>query len=372
MNNTTDGASGDSPDLRYFVSLYEAINISWKVWPPFILLVGGLGNIATILVMRRIKGCHSSQHVILIALAVADFSILYTGLLRLWLLFFVDVDVRRLHTVLCKLHLWLVYSCITSSAWLLTCVTVQRALAVTWPHRVRAVCTARRAGVVVAAVVVTTCSLHFHLVLGMRLTLDISQPNPETECDGNSPEYIAFRTRVFPWLDMCLSSFLPSICQLVCDVVLSRSLFRASFDSAVTVSHVDTARGSNNNNSSSNNSSRGSNARRKTASRTTAMVLVLSFTFLSLTLPLPLYVIWNNHVTRHASFSVQLFVSRVLVWTVTTALLYTNSAVNFILYCLTGTRFRQEFWKLLTCGRDDRSAKTGREAASTSAHEQRK
>nr|KAG5696512.1 hypothetical protein BaRGS_021048 [Batillaria attramentaria] len=39
-----------------------------------------------------------------------------------------------------------------------------------------------------------------------------------------------------------------------------------------------------------------------------------------------------------------------LAWAVTNMLWYTNSAVNFLLYCVSGTRFRNAFVTWITCG----------------------
>ncbi|KAL8562143.1 hypothetical protein ACOMHN_041978 [Nucella lapillus] len=55
------------------------------------------------------------------------------------------------------------------------------------------------------------------------------------------------------------------------------------------------------------------------------------------------------------------------VYIVCTLLGHTNHAVNFYLYCLTGRRFREEFLKVLCCGRGGRRllrVLSGKEAAS--------
>ncbi|KAL8576501.1 hypothetical protein ACOMHN_003059 [Nucella lapillus] len=222
MDNTTDRALGagestqPTPDTGVsFTQLqdFQTIVTLWKVWTPNILLLGALGNIATIVVMRRIKDHNSSQHVLLMSLALSDLLLLYTGALREWLRYMFQVDMQSLHSVSCKLHSWTLYSANVISAWLVTSVTVQRTMAVIWPHKVRALCTVRTTWAVVAAVVFTSCALNFHFVVGIILSED------KTHCTLGSGGYAQFYRRIFTWIDMCVASLVPAVTQLVCDVI---------------------------------------------------------------------------------------------------------------------------------------------------------
>ncbi|KAL8582224.1 hypothetical protein ACOMHN_036981 [Nucella lapillus] len=310
--NTTDATS--YPE-------YQAAMLLWAIWPPCILLLGGFGNIATICVMRRIRDHNSSQHVILMSLAVSDFFFLYVGALRVWLKYYILVDIYGWHPAVCKLYAWVIYSSNATSAWLLTCVTVQRTMAVKWPHKIKMVCTVRRTWIAVAAVVISVCTLQSHWLVGMEFS--------GGWCIFMSADYLQF-VLLWSWVDTCLSSLLPSICLLVCDIFLSLALFQASSDTSVTVA-----------------SNSGTNLRRKTASRTTIMILVVSCTFLVLTLPVCVYIIWLDFV--ELGQSPRLNAKSQLAKAVTFLLWYTNSAVNFLLYCFTGTKFRKEFFSWLSC-----------------------
>ncbi|KAL8576498.1 hypothetical protein ACOMHN_003056 [Nucella lapillus] len=116
--NTPDSALGAETSTKLstqgaglsFIQL-QAGFILWKVWTSFFSWEL-LGNIATIAVMaRRIKDHNSSQHVLLMSLALSDLLLLYTGALREWLRYMFQVDMQSLHNVSCKLHSWtLLYS----------------------------------------------------------------------------------------------------------------------------------------------------------------------------------------------------------------------------------------------------------------------
>ena len=89
--------------------------------------------------------------------------------------------------------------------------------------------------------------------------------------------------------------------------------------------------------------------RNKAASSVTLTVIILSMTFIILTLPNGLYfVVFMALVDVQTSSGIA---KGYLYGTVIALLLYCNMAVNFYLYCLTGRRFRQEFYNILRCGR---------------------
>ncbi|KAL8574780.1 hypothetical protein ACOMHN_035323 [Nucella lapillus] len=304
----------------------QALTIIGKVWPPCLLVLGGFGNMATIFVMRRLKSHYSVQHILIMALAVADLFSLSTGTLRRVIYELSAVDVRGVHTVMCKVHLWMTYSSNTISAWLVTCITVQRTMAVLWPHRIRTMCTARAAWMTIAAVAVCAYTFQVHFIVGRKTSED-------KRCIALIGVYENFCRYIFPWLNMSVSSLLPYICQVVCDVILSWSLFRASSFSSTAVS-----------------TAHNTDSRRKTASSATVMVLALSCAFVLLTLPMRVSQVWYHYRYSHGNEKpkyVPLSVDVLL--DVSFMLLYTNSAVNFILYCLTGTRFRREFCSLMCC-----------------------
>ena len=74
----------------------------------------------------------------------------------------------------------------------------------------------------------------------------------------------------------------------------------------------------------------------KSATRGTAMVVTISVTFLILTLPIALN---NAHGFRlHFSPVYQAFMNLTQ---------YLNHSINGVLYCIVGSRFRQEFLKIM-------------------------
>ncbi|KAL8621074.1 hypothetical protein ACOMHN_040599 [Nucella lapillus] len=322
---------------------YRAAVVLWKAGMPCLLLLGGFGNIATIFIMRRIKDHNSSQHAILMVLAMSDFMVLYCGGSREWIRHMYHVDVRNLHDWTCKIHKWLLYGGCAMSAWLLTCVTVQRTMAILWPHRMKMVWTVRRTRIVIATLVFAAFGCHFHLILG----LETSRYN---RCDARPGVYEYFYRNILMLLDMFLTSLLPSVCQFICDVILSFTLFKTASGAPLAVHAISNA---------ANNNACKSDGRRKTASRTTVMVLTLSCTFVVLNMPMYVfYTIWYRDLDIFITETPEVLARMKMVSTVTHLMGYTNYAVNFFLYCLTGTKYRTEFLSWILC-RDRRATSVG-------------
>ncbi|XP_076467644.1 uncharacterized protein LOC143298649 [Babylonia areolata] len=338
MNNTTTtipgvpqttASSNNGTDTTTTFPEQQAAMILWKFYTPGLLLLGGFGNLTTILVMRRFKDSNSSsQRVILMALAVSDLLLLYVGALRDWLFYVFNVKVNPM---LCKVAIWLLYVMGTVSAWLLVCVTVQRMVAVKWPHKVRIVCSLRRTWMIITAVVFSACIIHFPVLMDTGVAYSSYCDHQSELRDSDSVER--------DWVDISISCIIPSVCLVVCDVILSRTLFKSSASSAAVSSTVYAI----------SNTPGHSDSRRKRASKTTVMVLALSCTFILLTLPVCVYMVWVRNTGNQLTNDPRLLAISELALTVTTLLWYTNSAINFLLYCFTGSKFRKEFLTMMCC-----------------------
>ena len=83
-----------------------------------------------------------------------------------------------------------------------------------------------------------------------------------------------------------------------------------------------------------------SQALTKSATRGTAMLLIISFTFITLTSP----ILVANAVWPNSTIPILIFKSLL-------AIQYLNHGINGILYCIVGSRFRNELKNLFTCGK---------------------
>nr|KAG5714469.1 hypothetical protein BaRGS_006915 [Batillaria attramentaria] len=303
-----------------------------------LLLLGGFGNIATILVLWRMKRSPSTQPLFLMAVAISDLCLLYSGLFLEMCLYLFHLDLKNMHSVPCTGFLWLSLAANSTSAWLLVTVTAQRAVCVALPYRMRSLFSRRRSEFAIAAVAAAAAILHSHVFYGMH----VPAVNPG-HCTA-AEDYHHFWDKVWSWIDLCVSSLIPSLILFCCNLFLIWAL-RRRVRSAAALSEGNAP---------------GMDARRKAASSTTITVLLLSFTFLVLTIPYYAFLIWSHPVNEESAPELQARVK--LIWTVTSLMWYGNSAVNFLLYCVSGSKFRAEFLRWLRCSStQDTPSNSGRE-----------
>ncbi|KAK7481135.1 hypothetical protein BaRGS_00027675 [Batillaria attramentaria] len=140
------------------------------------------------------------------------------------------------------------------------------------------------------------------------------------------------------WLEIVLNSFLPSVIMVVCNVLMIKAV-------------METAQKARN---------RRSDAKPGMVSRVTVTLIVVSLTFIVLTLP---YYIMQMIQQRNPELDFSgpyffFFNIAGVLWTI-------NSVINFFLYIMTGSRFREEGKKLIP-GRFRRADVTSVHTNSTS------
>jgi hypothetical protein len=87
----------------------------------------------------------------------------------------------------------------------------------------------------------------------------------------------------------------------------------------------------------------------------TIMLLTVSFAFLLTTLPMGISLIIRIFWQR-SDHEVKAILQFKLAKTIAELLMYVNHSMNFVLYCATGQKFRQQIVYLLRCKRDNYAA----------------
>ena len=155
LNTTTTNIS-NKWTLSYKPEIYaDVTNRLLKIVPPVLIIVVTFGNSLAIAVFLRQGRKRSPTAVYLLPLAFSDLLILYLKPLRRWTIQLWNIDVLNLTNVVCKLHMCLTYSSLHFSSWLLVAVTIQWAISVLLPHKVKLHCTPMRAGKTVMVIFVS-------------------------------------------------------------------------------------------------------------------------------------------------------------------------------------------------------------------------
>ncbi|KAL8562145.1 hypothetical protein ACOMHN_041980 [Nucella lapillus] len=351
-NTTSAMAGGGGPSsIPFALQFFRVAQTMMHICPPVIFCVGTFGNVMTIVIMKRLTSDDTSINIYFTAIAVVDLIYIWTVVLNYVILYHFGFDFRLVHDVLCKIFTWL-YTCGgTVSCWYLVCMTVHRAMSVVWPHRVNVLCTRRTVLIILSTVTVFLALLYLHYLIGLGI---VSFDKGKTySCTLTTRNLAYYHTNFFVYIELLVYSALPFIVLALANSILTWKL-------------VASARRADRN--LTEGSSSQTRSREKAANSVTLTIMAVSLTFLVLTLPGTINFILNHLTYFGRQQTTQLQKLQVYAITFICNLLgITNHAINFYLYCLTGRRFREEFLKVLCCGRGGRRllrALSGKEAAS--------
>ena len=323
-------APGDDQTIIEAIPVFaNSLDGGWlgKISTTVILLFGTFGNVMTVIILRRLRSGWSAMNVYLTALALSDTAMLYCVALPMWARKVLDYDVYTSHVIICKLTVWGMNLASISSAWLLVALTAQRAASVVWPHRVNVICTRHKSLVISVTIMVGCGFLQSHMLYGGRL-VKINNGTTET-CTFRSTAYQEFYTRVWIKVTTFLYSVLPCVCLIVSNVIIGWKLTGAMKEAKEKFS----ARSENRKDS-----------RQKKASSVTVTIITVSVAFIIITVP---FMIYSSVFYASTPSEIHLFLYDVLF-----VIGLFNFAWNFYLYCLTGSKFREEFKKIMLgcCG----------------------
>ncbi|KAL8609602.1 hypothetical protein ACOMHN_023738 [Nucella lapillus] len=339
--------------------LYQTTVTVWKVLSPPILILGTAGNLLSLCVLSTLPPPTTSTStltpsfaLLMRALAVSNTVLLCSGLLRRLMQFW-GRDVRLTHDVACRLDVFLVYLSAMTSAWLLVTMTLQRAVAGVCPlGRWKGLTTQRRAQLTLVVIVATLGVLKLSLLLSLSLHPDPQRHNHTLVCDLSTtapPALRHFVRSMFPWVDMTLTSILPSVLLLFSNMGLAFTLVRVSRRLEQHATHAQTVPSTS---GSIVTAVSAANARRaNSASALTFRLICLSVTFLCLTSPVVILILVELYHRPLAQKDLRVEARWSLVTAVCHLLWYANSAINFYLYFMISRHFRARCRRLLTCGR---------------------
>jgi len=313
------------PHFRTDAQLRAGV-IIWQIMCPVLLILGTFGNVLSIIVLARPRFRRWASTVYLIGLSIADLCVLYIGLLRQWFRYTFNNDVRELSSTLCKVHWWLMYCAADSSVWILVAITLERLVSTLCPYRSKQLCSRRVSTITVAVIVPTAMIVNSHLMYGFdRFEIKSGNTTILVPCAPATESYDIFFEKVWNWLDLCKFSLIPFIILSVGNACILYKLIQSR---RKVKSQVLPA------------TSEGSSTQRKnTTSNMSVLLVALNFMFILSTLPVAIYFLGDPYwipedIPRHVKLQDPW-------WAFVNLLYYINNSSNFILYCLTGSRFRE-------------------------------
>jgi hypothetical protein len=137
----------------------------------FLLIVGTFGNIVSFIIFSKGVLRKSSTFRYLALLSLMDLVVLYSGLLDLFLTiqYGGTFSLRSVHPITCRLHTFITYWSQHSSSWILSFISVDRAIATNCIKFARKFCTPRSADYVVGIILFLIALFNCHELMFLHL-----------------------------------------------------------------------------------------------------------------------------------------------------------------------------------------------------------
>lgn len=295
----------------------DALNWTVKISCPFLFVFGATGSVMTTVLCHRVK-LQPGMSVYFVALAMSDMAVLIFDLLILsWLPFFIEFGEKmKIIDILASISN-------AVSSWFLVALTAQRTLSVVLPHRIQVLCTHRKSGFVVFAIICIIVPIY---CLELFRDSGFSQATNSTNCFQWLTSSVQNFYKMKKITEIVISSLIPSALLFVLNCILVNRVMKS-----VRKAHTHLTAGQ----------SDQANVRKKKASSLTVMLITVSITFLLLTFPDNVF----HLIAMSEGISHQV---KTIIYDVLHLLHIGNSVVHFYLYCLTGNKFREELEKIFS------------------------
>ena len=292
----------------------------WIYVPPCFLTIGTISSILSIVVLVRKPMRGSTTMFYLTVLSFGDILVLNTGLLRHWIQITFDVNIRDFSDFSCKFHVFMTYFTLDFTTWILVAVTFDRCLSVCMPLKSKIYCTVRQSRFVVVIIAFLTLLLNGHLLFTVGTI------------DGVCQELDSFVSLYWPYIDFASFCFLPFITMVICNIFIIRALTKA-------MKMFHSVQKGDKNKCSFEISAR---TRQSRKSNVTTMLLSVNAAFFFCTFPVSVFFICDPFFRKQYPDLMELLEA------ISNLLMYLNNSIHFFLYCITGTKFRNELIRMFT------------------------
>jgi hypothetical protein len=310
-----------------------------RITRPFALVclfIGSIGNSLSFIVFTQKQLRTHSTFRYLAYLSIVDLIVLYLGLGNLILRDYFLFDIRVQNLFLCKFHTFLTYVSTQLSSWILTIVSIDRAIACTVIQLNKRICRPKSADRIFfgMCIIISLLNSHILLFMGSKTTTKHSSFLSNTSyqniviCTHNTSDmYFKFFEIPYNIIDLLLYVLIPFIIMTICAGIIAYRLF-------FSLSHTTRHR------SLKGKTQTGT----RRAKQISYMLLILNLVFVILLTPIVLGQIFQelNQEHRYRLYN-----------SITLLMSYSNHALNFVLYGLASPQFRLTLRQLLGSGNNE-------------------
>ena len=327
MNYTQTDESLVDED-RHQISLYDNLSIIMFRYVLIVPVFGGfVANVLCLLTLQMSSFRECAAGFLLSALAVVDMISLSVAGIHVWVIGTFNFNFRQLSFLFARVHIYITYLTVHLSAWTLALITLERVVVVTRPLQVAWLCTRRRMALTWITITITLALTDLFIPLSYNR---VYVTNTTTNASVATDTIQFTNDQAIYWMDMCISFFAPFTVILCGNFTILYVLFRSNQNMTRSVD--------------------------PTTRSITVMLMLASLMFFVTCLPINLYFLGSDTFFPSKNDSDLSAAKNVFIYCLTTALYYFNNAGNFLLYMMSGPRFRNAFMNIFCCNKRGESS----------------
>lgn len=320
-----DGPVGRHP--IWSLALFKMSHDMYPVYTLLFFIIGIVGNSLSLAVILQRRMRSVSSAVFIACLAVADNITLLGFLLGMISRSYFPQIVSK-H--FCHMYQYLVSTGSMTSAWTVVAMTFERALVVSFPLKAPSWTSRTRAGIAVAVVLIF-CMFHSSHIFWTSLAI-------RGVCVYNHQDYGTF-LGIYSLYDSFMAFYVPLVVILVLNIVIIAQMKKArGLQKKMT-----------NKNPATKSEGEGQNKTDSATNQITVMLLSVSICFFLCMTPYAIHQILSNYVFDLNIMPYREYAKFYFAFQVCMMLWEVNHSINFILYSLTGRKFRAAMLDLFIC-----------------------
>ena len=297
---------------------------------PMLMLSCLISNSLSIAVLRRPALVDNITAFLLILLAIMDTLALFIGAFPRWLVTLLSFNVSAHNDLSCKVYNYLYYIIMGSPGWIIIVITVERYLAIAKPHKAKSMYTMKKTGLALLVILLCIFLMNIPVIVSSVSYTIIMFEKDEINFDVIVTCLMLENDPAF-WVDAFFRCTIPFLLMLIGDICIIHNIKKCNKFRQYIISKGN------------------DKVKDKEVISLTTLLLAASLTYILLTLPYIIHILFSHYTFQLYETEDEFYSSHHLWFICTKCLMYINNSVNFLLYCIGGTTFREEFLVMLGC-----------------------
>ena len=292
---------------------FRIANLINLYWFPLLIPLGLVGNTLSFTVMIQSKNRKVSTCIYMAAISIND-NIMMLMCFHDYLV--AGLEIHEWYPIECLCSAFVASFALQNCTYLILTMTVDKYIAIKWPHRAATYSTPGRAKRIVVGLYVSVFIYNIpHFILSRAIG---------GQCFGYAVDKLI--TKVYSWFSFGINVIIPFTLLIHMNFVI-----------------IKTVKNSHKMQESSGIVTRQA-AMKSTEKQLTIMMLLVTTLFLILLCPAYVRFIYLTFASRDTPLQ---YANSMLLYQITFKLYTTNSGINFLLYCISGKKFRSDLMEIL-------------------------